>query len=64
MALFIIAGYWLDEKFDTGPWLLLTGIFLGIVSSVWTVAKLVIELDMAEKKKKESRERTDKTAAD
>ncbi|WP_370647606.1 AtpZ/AtpI family protein [Rhodohalobacter sp. 614A] len=27
----ILAGYWLDEKFQTSPWFLLSGIFLGIV---------------------------------
>ena len=27
----ILAGYWLDEKFQTSPWLLIAGIFLGIV---------------------------------
>lgn len=27
----ILAGYWLDEKFQTSPWFLLSGIFMGII---------------------------------
>jgi F0F1-type ATP synthase assembly protein I len=27
----IILGYYLDERFKTSPWLLLSGIFLGII---------------------------------
>ncbi|MDX1642586.1 MAG: AtpZ/AtpI family protein [Balneolaceae bacterium] len=27
----ILVGYWLDQKFQTFPWLLLSGIFLGII---------------------------------
>jgi F0F1-type ATP synthase assembly protein I len=52
MALPILAGYWLDSKLDTSPWLLITGIFLGAASSVWTVLKLAIDLNTQEKLKK------------
>lgn len=26
------AGYWLDSKFETGPWLMLIGLLLGVVA--------------------------------
>jgi len=26
-----LAGWWLDRRFGTGPWLLTAGVFLGIV---------------------------------
>ena len=62
MALPIIAGFWLDERFDSGPWFLLTGIFLGVASSIWTVMKLAIEENIKDKKKKEDRERARKAS--
>lgn len=60
MALPIIAGFWLDERLDSSPWFLLTGIFLGVASSIWTVLKLAIEENIKDKKKKEDRERARK----
>jgi len=27
----MLIGYWLDERYETSPWLLLTGIFVGIL---------------------------------
>lgn len=60
MALPILVGYWLDSKLDTSPWLLITGIFLGAASSVWTVLKLAIDLNTQEKiKKNKTREDLD-----
>jgi ATP synthase protein I len=26
------AGYWLDNRFETGPWLMLVGLLLGVVA--------------------------------
>lgn len=52
MALPILAGFWLDSKLDTSPWLLIIGIFLGAVSGIWTVLKLAIELNIQDKNKK------------
>ena len=62
MALPIIAGFWLDERLDSSPWFLLTGIFLGVASSIWTVLKLAIEENIKDKKKKEDRERARKAS--
>jgi len=50
MALSIFLGYfagnWLDEKFNTGPWLMLVGILLGVMVSFKT---LLSELKVLEK---------------
>lgn len=37
-------GYWLDERFDTDPWLLMTGVVLGfaaMVLRIWRMRGLV-----------------------
>lgn len=34
------AGFWLDNRFETGPWLLLAGVLLGSASAyrdLWTL---------------------------
>ncbi len=59
MALPILFGHWLDARYDTSPWFLLFGIFLGVTSSVWTVLKLAFELNEKDKIKKQQKERTD-----
>lgn len=33
-------GNWLDEKFGTGPWLLLTGVCVGIMGGGWHAMKM------------------------
>lgn len=32
-AVGLIGGQWLDQKFDTGPWLMLTGLILAALTS-------------------------------
>ena len=56
MAIPILIGHWADGKYDTSPWFLLLGIFLGITSSVWTVLKLAFDLNEADKQKKKAKE--------
>ncbi len=37
-------GYWLDERYDTDPWLLMTGVVLGfaaMVLRIWRMRALV-----------------------
>lgn len=29
----LVAGMWADERWGTGPWLTLTGLFLGIIGA-------------------------------
>ena len=34
-----LAGYWLDRKFDTSPWFLLGGAFIGIVGGLYNIVR-------------------------
>lgn len=37
LLLFLFAGQWLDEKLGTRPWLLMLGVFLGFVLSLYSI---------------------------
>lgn len=37
---FSYGGYWLDERWGTGPWLLLTGVLIGTLGGGWHAAKM------------------------
>jgi F0F1-type ATP synthase assembly protein I len=37
--LFCFFGYKLDEKFQTSPWLLLTGFFVGFIGMLYIIIK-------------------------
>jgi F0F1-type ATP synthase assembly protein I len=39
IILFCFFGYKLDEKFQTSPWLLLAGFFLGFIGMLYIVIK-------------------------
>lgn len=42
VAVFCAIGYWLDQKFSTSPWFLLTGFFLafiGMFCNIWKQTK-------------------------
>jgi ATP synthase protein I len=41
LGLGIGLGYWLDKKFGTGPWCLLGGAVLGIVTAFYHLFKIV-----------------------
>lgn len=41
IAIGTIGGQWLDERFDTEPWLLVAGIVLGSFAAFWDVYRLV-----------------------
>ena len=34
-------GYWADLKWDTKPWLMLAGLFFGILMDSWEIYKLL-----------------------
>jgi F0F1-type ATP synthase assembly protein I len=38
-----LAGYWMDGRFDTGPWGLLVGVFIGIVGGLYNLVKEAIQ---------------------
>lgn len=38
-AVFTALGWWLDSKFGTNPWLLVTGIMLGFGYATWNLLR-------------------------
>lgn len=45
MAITVTLGYYggkiLDAQFNTGPWLMITGILLGVAAGVWGIITIV-----------------------
>lgn len=39
----VILGYWMDSRWDTSPWFLLTGIITGIAILIGTIVRIVRE---------------------
>jgi F0F1-type ATP synthase assembly protein I len=39
VAVFCAIGYWLDQKWNTSPWLLLTGFFIGFAGMFYNIWK-------------------------
>jgi F0F1-type ATP synthase assembly protein I len=39
VAVFCGIGYWLDQKWDTSPWLLLAGFFIGFAGMFYNLWK-------------------------
>lgn len=62
VVVFLFLGRWLDQKFDTSPWLMLAGAVIGVAGGLTkflvTALKLGKEADreMKEKREKGSRE--------
>jgi len=44
-----LAGWWLDKKLGTGPWLLVGGAILGIGLGFYLFFKILMNLDKARK---------------
>ena len=38
-AVLALGGWWLDRRFDTSPWLLLAGCFVGIVGGLYRLIR-------------------------
>ena len=36
---FAFAGHWLDERWDSSPWLLIAGVFLGFALGLYSMVK-------------------------
>ena len=45
VALMSWLGNWADRKFGTAPWLLVTGLFLGFATGLWSFVKVIWALD-------------------
>jgi ATP synthase protein I len=43
LVLFFL-GRWLDEKFETAPWLMLTGLFVGVVGGLIKFVRTSLEI--------------------
>lgn len=45
MAITVTLGFYggrfLDEQFDTAPWLMVTGILLGVAAGIWGIINIV-----------------------
>jgi ATP synthase protein I len=54
ILLFFFAGRWLDSKLGTDPWLLIVGVFVGLVAGFWSMyRRLVVEPAARAKEKDE-----------
>jgi len=53
IALCTFAGYWLDKRFGTKPWLLVAGSVLGFASGMWVLFRTILLLAAKDKKEKE-----------
>lgn len=53
LGLCALAGWWLDRKFDTAPWLLLSGAMFGLAAGMYSFIRRVMYLAAAEKQAKE-----------
>ncbi|MCH8170425.1 MAG: AtpZ/AtpI family protein [Bacteroidetes bacterium] len=43
VSVMVLLGYWLDNKFQTSPYLILIFSFLGIISALYNFLKTVIK---------------------
>lgn len=41
------AGYWLDERFGTSPWLMVAGIVAGAVAGMYNAYRVIVAQDLA-----------------
>jgi F0F1-type ATP synthase assembly protein I len=39
------AGYWLDLRFRTGPWLMVVGLVIGSIAGFWNAYKFAVSED-------------------
>lgn len=56
ILIFVFAGYWLDNYFDTLPLFLLFGVFIGLLLSFYYLFNEIKRLDEYDKVKKEKKE--------
>jgi F0F1-type ATP synthase assembly protein I len=58
LFIFTAAGYALDWWLDTLPWFLITGAVFGLIGVFTQVFRIAAELDRAEKRRRNERERS------
>ena len=54
LGLCALAGWWLDRKFGTAPWLLLAGSMFGLAAGMYSFIRQVLHLAAVEKQAKAS----------
>ena len=54
LVVFTVGGYYLDRWLDTGPWLLLAGAFLGMISIFVQIFRIANDLNRVDKAKKQA----------
>ena len=52
ILIFFFIGKWADGKFDTFPWLMLTGVMIGVVGGLIKFYLTVVDLDKKEQARK------------
>lgn len=57
IVLGLALGWWLDTKFDSQPWCLLTGLLLGIAAGFKNLFTFSARLDRLSRKKAEDKKR-------
>ncbi len=45
VGVMVFIGYWLDNKFNTSPWLIIIFSFLGVFTGMYSFIKTVIKSD-------------------
>ena len=57
VALLTFAGWWLDGRFGTRPWLLMAGAVLGFASGMYSMFRVILTLDAKEKAARKAAEK-------
>ena len=52
---FFFLGQWLDQKLSTEPWLMLTGIMVGVVGGIIKFVKTAMDIGKSNDKKREEK---------
>lgn len=50
-------GWWLDKRFGTAPWLLVTGALLGLAAGMLTFIRVVMRMQEIDQKARAKREK-------
>ena len=56
LLVFIVLGRYLDSRFGTEPWLLMTGAAVGFLAGFYNLFRTLSRLGESEKKKREERD--------
>ena len=51
LVMFTLGGYWLDRWLDTGPWLLLSGATVGMLSIFVQIYRIAVDLNRSDRKR-------------